>query len=187
MKRSIFKMKFEEKTLSKEMIYEGKIINVERHKVLLPNQKTSYREVVKHNGAVAVCAVTPEHQVILVKQYRKPMDEVLLEIPAGKLEIGENREDAAKRELEEETGYKTDKLTVIGEVYGTPGFSNEKITIYFAQNLHKGEAHLDEDEFVEKVLYSMEEVKYAVQKNEINDAKTLIAFQYLLLNYNHSN
>ncbi|HCT0371766.1 TPA: NUDIX hydrolase, partial [Staphylococcus pseudintermedius] len=165
-------MHFEEKTISKESIYKGKIIEVEKHKVSLPNNKTAYREVVKHNGAVAICALTPDQQVILVKQYRKALEQELLEIPAGKLEPGEDRESAAMRELEEETGYKAKKLTLIGEVYGTPGFSNEKISVYFADNLVEGKVNLDEDEFVEKVLYSLDDVKKAVEARTIEDAKT---------------
>ncbi|PCF33093.1 ADP-ribose pyrophosphatase [Staphylococcus delphini] len=180
-------MHFEEKTISKESIYKGRIIEVEKHKVSLPNNETAYREVVKHNGAVAICALTPDQQVILVKQYRKALEQELLEIPAGKLEPGEDRESAAMRELEEETGYKAKKLTLIGEVYGTPGFSNEKISVYFADNLVEGEVNLDEDEFVEKVLYSLEDVKKAIEARTIEDAKTFIAFQHLLLHYNHSN
>lgn len=178
-------MHFEEKTISKESIYKGKIIEVEKHKVSLPNNETAYREVVKHNGAVAICALTPDQQVILVKQYRKALEQELLEIPAGKLEPGEDRESAAMRELEEETGYKAKKLTLIGEVYGTPGFSNEKISVYFADNLVEGKVNLDEDEFVEKVLYSLDDVKKAVEARTIEDAKTFIAFQHLLLHYNH--
>ena len=179
-------MHFEEKTISKESIYKGKIIEVEKHKVSLPNNETAYREVVKHNGAVAICALTPDQQVILVKQYRKALEQELLEIPAGKLEPGEDRESAAMRELEEETGHKAKKLTLIGEVYGTPGFSNEKISVYFADNLVEGKVNLDEDEFVEKVLYSLDDVKKAVEARTIEDAKTFIAFQHLLLHYNHS-
>ncbi|HGH0787372.1 TPA: NUDIX hydrolase [Staphylococcus pseudintermedius] len=179
-------MHFEEKTISKESIYKGKIIEVEKHKVSLPNNETAYREVVKHNGAVAICALTPDQQVILVKQYRKALEQELLEIPAGKLEPGEDRESAAMRELEEETGYKAKKLTLIGEVYGTPGFSNEKISVYFADNLVEGKVNLDEDEFVEKVLYSLDDVKKAVEARTIEDAKTFIAFQHLILHYNHS-
>ncbi|MBC8683174.1 NUDIX hydrolase [Staphylococcus pseudintermedius] len=179
-------MHFEEKTISKESIYKGKIIEVEKHKVSLPNNETAYREVVKHNGAVAICALTPDQQVILVKQYRKALEQELLEIPAGKLEPGEDRESAAMRELEEETGYKAKKLTLIGEVYGTPGFSNEKISVYFADNLVEGKVNLDEDEFVEKVLYSLDDVKKTVEARTIEDAKTFIAFQHLLLHYNHS-
>ncbi|PWZ74400.1 ADP-ribose pyrophosphatase, partial [Staphylococcus pseudintermedius] len=84
------------------------------------------------------------------------------------------------------TGYKAKKLTLIGEVYGTPGFSNEKISVYFADNLVEGKVNLDEDEFVEKVLYSLDDVKKAVEACTIEDAKTFIAFQHLLLHYNHS-
>lgn len=179
-------MSFQEKTISKKTIYEGKVITVEKHLVELPNQATSYREVVKHNGAVAICALTPENEVILVKQFRKALEDTLLEIPAGKLEPGERRISAAKRELEEETGYIADDLELIGEVYGTPGFANELISIYFAENLKKGEMQLDEDEFVEKIYFTMSDVKKAVEGREIKDAKTLIAFQYLLSHYNHS-
>ncbi|WP_415409284.1 NUDIX hydrolase [Staphylococcus agnetis] len=179
-------MSFEEKTLSKETLYEGKIITVEKHLVELPNQETSYREVVKHNGAVAICALTPDQKVILVKQYRKALEDTLLEIPAGKLEPNESRINAAKRELEEETGYIADELKLIGEVYGAPGFTNELISIYFANHVEKGQMQLDEDEFVEKIYYTLDEVEKAVNHRQIKDAKTLIAFQYLLSNYNHS-
>ncbi|ARJ51905.1 NUDIX hydrolase [Staphylococcus lutrae] len=179
-------MQFEEKTLSKECIYKGKIIEVEKHKVTLPNDATAFREVVKHPGAVAICALTPQREVILVKQYRKAMEQVLLEIPAGKLEPGEDRVEAAMRELEEETGFKAKNITLIGEVYGSPGFSDEKISIYFTDMLEQGTEKLDDDEFVEKVFYSIEAVEKAIRSHHIEDAKTLIAFQYLLLHYNHS-
>ncbi|MCS4485483.1 NUDIX domain-containing protein [Staphylococcus americanisciuri] len=179
-------MNFKEPTVEKETIYHGRIIDVEKHLVSLPNGKTAYREVVKHNGAVAVCAMNPEGQVILVKQFRKPLEHALLEIPAGKLEVGEDREAAARRELEEETGYRAKTMQHIGDVYGTPGFSNELISIYFTNDLEKGDVNLDEDEFVKTVLYSLSDVEQAVKNREINDAKTLIAFQHLLLFYNHS-
>lgn len=179
-------MNFEEKTIEKESIYEGRIIRVEKHLVSLPNGETATREVVKHNGAVAICAMTPEGKVLLVNQYRKPLEHMLLEIPAGKLEPGEDREDAAKRELEEETGYRAHSLQHIGDVYGTPGFSNELISIYFTDDIEKGEMNLDADEFVEPIQYSLSEVEEAVKNRNVNDAKTLIAFQYVLLVYNHS-
>ncbi|KIX91538.1 ADP-ribose pyrophosphatase [Staphylococcus microti] len=179
-------MNFEEKTIEKESIYDGRIIRVEKHLVSLPNGNTAYREVVKHNGAVAICAVNPEGQVILVKQFRKPLEHELLEIPAGKLEIGEDREAAAKRELEEETGYRAKTLQHIGDIYGTPGFSNELISVYFTDDIEKGDMNLDADEFVEPILYSLSDVEEAVKTRKINDAKTLIAFQHLLLVYNHS-
>ncbi|UXR81528.1 NUDIX hydrolase [Staphylococcus sp. IVB6214] len=179
-------MNFEEKTIEKESIYQGRIIDVEKHLVSLPNGETALREVVKHNGAVAVCAVTPEGKVILVKQFRKPLEQTLLEIPAGKLEPGEDRLSAAMRELEEETGYRAYTLQHIGDVYGTPGFSNELISIYFTDDIVKGEMNLDDDEFVETILYSLSDIENAVKNREINDAKTLIAFQHVLSVYNHS-
>ena len=135
---------------------------------------------------MAVCAITPENEVLLVKQFRKPAEKPLLEIPAGKLEKNEEREEAAKRELEEETGYIAKNLQFVTHMYGSPGFSNEKLTIYFADQLEVGEMNLDDDEFVEVHKFSIEEVKEALQNAEIEDAKTIIALQHLLLNYNHS-
>lgn len=175
-----------EKTLHKESIYKGAIIDLEVHDIELPDGQTSKRELVYHNGAVAVCAINPDNQVILVRQYRKPAEKTLLEIPAGKLEINEERESAAKRELEEETGYIAENLELITEMYGSPGFSNEKISIYLAKDLKIGEMNLDDDEFIEIETYNIEEITIMLQNKEIEDAKTIIALQYLLLNYNHS-
>ncbi|MFQ3853970.1 NUDIX hydrolase [Staphylococcus parequorum] len=175
-----------EKTLHKESIYKGAIIDLEVHDIELPDGQTSKRELVYHNGAVAVCAINPDNQVILVRQYRKPAEKTLLEIPAGKLELNEERESAAKRELEEETGYIAENLELITEMYGSPGFSNEKISIYLAKDLKIGEMNLDDDEFIEIETYNIEEITSMLQNQEIEDAKTIIALQYLLLNYNHS-
>lgn len=174
-----------EKTLHKESIYKGAIIDLEVHDIELPDGQTSKRELVYHNGAVAVCAINPDNQVILVRQYRKPAEKTLLEIPAGKLEINEERESAAKRELEEETGYIAENLELITEMYGSPGFSNEKISIYLAKDLKIGEMNLDDDEFIEIETYNIEEITVMLQNKEIEDAKTINALQYLLLNYNH--
>ncbi|PTE93811.1 ADP-ribose pyrophosphatase [Staphylococcus equorum] len=174
-----------EKTLHKESIYKGAIIDLEVHDIELPDGQTSKRELVYHNGAVAVCAINPDNQVILVRQYRKPAEKTLLEIPAGKLEINEERESAAKRELEEETGYIAENLELITEMYGSPGFSNEKISIYLAKDLKIGEMNLDDDEFIEIETYNIEEITIMLQNKEIEDAKTIIALQYLSLNYNH--
>lgn len=179
-------MKLTEETISKENIYNGRIINLEKHEVRLPNGKTSEREIVLHNGAVSVLAITPENEVIVVEQFRKAMEKTLIEIPAGKLEIGEERESAALRELEEETGYIADKLELIGEVYGCPGFCNEKVSIYIAKSLTEGKVNLDEDEFLHLNKIPVEKIKSLLLSHEIEDAKTMIAFQYLLLNYNHS-
>lgn len=179
-------MDFNEKTFDRTVIYNGKIIDLELHDVELPDGKTSKREIIKHNGAVAICAITPEKEVLLVKQYRKPIEKPLLEIPAGKLEEDEEREEAAKRELEEETGYKANHLTFITHMYGSPGFSNEKLTIYFTDNLSEGELNLDDDEFVELHKIHLDDIHALLENHEIEDAKTIIALQYVLLNYNHS-
>ena len=109
----------------------------------------------------------------------------MLEIPAGKLEEYEEREEAAKRELEEETGYKANHLTFITHMYGSPGFSNEKLTIYFTDHLSVGELNLDDDEFVELHKIHLDDIHALIENHEIEDAKTMIALQYVLLNYNH--
>lgn len=173
------------KTIDRTVIYNGKIIDLEVHDIELPDGSTSKRELIYHNGAVAVCAVTPENEVLLVKQFRKPIEKPLLEIPAGKLESGEDRIEAAKRELQEETGYIASDLELITDMYGSPGFSSEKLTIYFANQLTEGEMNLDEDEFVELHKLPIKDVKSMLDNKEIADAKTIIALQHLLLNYNH--
>ncbi|MBL7573253.1 NUDIX hydrolase [Staphylococcus saccharolyticus] len=178
-------MRLFEKTIDRTVIYNGKIIDLEVHDIELPDGSTSKRELIYHNGAVAVCAVTPENEVLLVKQFRKPIEKPLLEIPAGKLESGEDRIEAAKRELQEETGYIASDLELITDMYGSPGFSSEKLTIYFANQLTEGEMNLDEDEFVELHKLPIKDVKSMLDNKEIADAKTIIALQHLLLNYNH--
>ncbi|MCI2947579.1 NUDIX hydrolase [Staphylococcus caledonicus] len=179
-------MEFNEKTFDRTVIYNGKIIDLEIHDVELPDGNTSKRELVYHNGAVAVCAITPENEVLLVEQYRKPVEKPLLELPAGKLEEDEEREEAAKRELEEETGYIAKDLELITNMYGSPGFSNEKLTIYFADQLSEGTLNLDDDEFVELHKVPVKDIKALLDSNEIEDAKTIIGLQHVLLNYNHS-
>ncbi|PTF03362.1 ADP-ribose pyrophosphatase [Staphylococcus devriesei] len=179
-------MEFNEKTFDRTVIYNGKIIDLEIHDVELPDGNTSKRELVYHNGAVAVCAITPENEVLLVKQYRKPVEKPLLELPAGKLEEDEEREEAAKRELEEETGYIAKDLELITNMYVSPGFSNEKLTIYFTDQLSEGTLNLDDDEFVELHKVPVKDIKALLDSNEVEDAKTIIGLQHILLNYNHS-
>ncbi|WP_323704811.1 NUDIX hydrolase [Mammaliicoccus sp. Dog046] len=179
-------MKLTEETISKEVIYKGRIFDLEKHQVSLPNGETSEREIILHNGAVSVLAVTPEEEILVVEQFRKAMEKTLIEIPAGKLEIGEDREEAAIRELEEETGYIADQLELIGEVYGCPGFCNEKVSIYIAKDLKVGKINLDEDEFLNVTKIPVSEIQSLLSSGKIEDAKTLIAFQHFALNYNNS-
>ncbi|MER1959477.1 MAG: NUDIX hydrolase, partial [Solibacillus sp.] len=124
-----------EKMLSSEKLFGGRVIDLYLEEVELPNGKTSTREVVKHPGAVAVIALTSDHKMVMVKQYRRPMDRILVEIPAGKLEKGEEPIVTAKRELEEETGYTTDSLSHIISFYTSPGFADELVHLYLAEDL----------------------------------------------------
>lgn len=171
----------EEKTLDTKVIYNGKIIDLHLEKVELPDGNTSQREVVKHPGAVAVLAVTPENRIVLVRQYRKPLNREIVEIPAGKLEPNESPELCAKRELEEETGYRTEKLEFLQSFYTSPGFADEIIHIYYTDQLEVGNEQPDEDEFVETVEVTLDEAIEMVQNQQIYDAKTAFAIQFLQL------
>lgn len=175
--------KFEEKTLSEEKIFAGRVISLYHQKVELPNGKTSTREIVKHPGAVAVIPITDEGKIVLVEQYRKAMERSILEIPAGKLEAGEEPLITAKRELEEETGYEASEWTHIQSFYTSPGFADEYIHVFVATGLKKLEnsAELDEDEFVEIFELTLDECLTELQKGSIHDAKTCYAIQYLQL------
>lgn len=173
--------KFEEKTIHTEKIYDGKIISLQVDDVQLPNGKTSKRELVKHPGAVAVIPITPDKKILFVEQYRKPLERSLIEIPAGKLETGEDPEITAIRELEEETGYTTKKLTYVTSFYTSPGFADELIYIYLTDELERLEQSIpgDEDEFVELVELTLDEAEKYVKQQRIHDAKTNFAILYL--------
>lgn len=170
-----------EKTISTETIYEGRIIDLKIEEVELPNGKRSSREIIKHPGAVAIIAMTDEKKIVMVQQYRKALEKVIVEIPAGKLEKGEKPEHTAIRELEEETGYICESLTPLISFYTSPGFADELIHIYLANNLTKKEnpASLDEDEFVDVVELTLEEALEYMKEQKIYDAKTVYAVQYL--------
>ena len=170
-------MDFEEKTLKRESKFKGHIFEVAVDEVLLPDGKTAGRELIFHKGAVAVLAVTPEGKIIIVKQYRKAIEAVSYEIPAGKLA-------AAARELEEETQYKGD-LELIYEFYTAIGFCNERIKLYVATNLKPVEnpRPLDDDEFLELYELTYEECMELVASGAIQDAKTIIALQYYALHF----
>ena len=175
--------KFEEKTIASEQIYSGKVISLRVEDVELPDGKTSKRELIKHPGAVAVIALTPENKIILVEQYRKALERSLVEIPAGKLEPGEEPVRSAERELEEETGYECSKMEHIISFYTSPGFADELVHMYLAHDLRVKEnaAGLDEDEFVEVLELTLEEAEEYIKEGRIKDAKTAYAVQYLQL------
>lgn len=168
-------MDFTEKTISTHEIYNGRIIHVKEDTVMLPNGQKAGRELVEHNGGVGVIALDENRNVLLVGQYRKPYDEVVLEIPAGKLEQNENPLEAGKRELREETGYTADTVTFLGKCYPTPGYCSEIIHLYLAEDLTWVGQNLDPGEFVEVSKIPLSKLTDMVMNNEIYDAKTIIA------------
>lgn len=172
-----------EKTVSSKQIFKGKVISVKVDEVKLPNGNTSKREIVNHPGAVAIIALTPENKILLVQQFRKPLERVIYEIPAGKIEPGEEPSRTAMRELEEETGYECDYLEHIQSFYTSPGFADEIIHIYYTDKIKPttSNAELDADEFVDLVEISLEEAVSLIQEEKIYDAKTVYAIQYLQL------
>ncbi|TWI57969.1 NUDIX hydrolase [Halalkalibacter nanhaiisediminis] len=170
-----------EKTTKTTDIFKGKVIDLKVEEVELPNGKTSKREIVKHPGAVAILPITKEGKLVLVRQYRKALDKVIVEIPAGKLEKGEEPLASAKRELEEETGYKADYLDFIVSFYTSPGFADEIIHLYITDKLKKGQVAPDEDEFLDIIEVSLEEAEEMVKNQTIHDAKTVFAVQYMKL------
>lgn len=168
-------MDFTETTIDTKEIYSGRIIHIKEDIVRLPNGETAGRELVLHNGGVAVIAVDENEDVLMVRQYRKPYEEVVLEVPAGKLEKGENPQKAGLRELREETGYTAKKCRFIGKSYPSPGYLNEVISMYLAEDLEFVGQELDHDEFVEVKKIPLCELFEMVMDNKIADAKTQIA------------
>lgn len=167
-----------EKTISSKRIHEGKILNLRVDEVLLPNDKTSLREIVEHNGAVAIVAVTDDNKILMVRQYRKAVEKVLIEIPAGKLEKGEAPYDCAKRELIEETGFRAHQLEEVMEIVTSPGFCTEKIHLFVAKNLSADYLDNDEDEFIDIITMDLDEALEKIVSREIVDSKTIIGLLY---------
>jgi ADP-ribose pyrophosphatase len=176
--------KFEEKTLKTESVFKGNVISLQVDDVLLPDGKKAKRELIKHPGAVCVIALTDDKKIILVEQYRKALERPLVEVPAGKLEPGEEPELSAKRELEEETGYRPGHMTHVQSFYTSPGFADELVHVFLAEDLVKVEEGLtaDEDEFVELMEVTIEEAEQLLKEDRIYDAKTMWALQYVRLN-----
>ncbi len=168
-------MKLKENKISSKEIFEGKVMRVTVDKVELPNGAEAVRELVHHRGAVCVLPLTDEGDVICVRQFRYAHGEVLLEIPAGKLEEGEDDHRAAVlRELSEETGARCNELIYLGKLYPSPAIFTEVIHMYLAKGLTFGETHPDEDEFLEVTRVPLETLKEMVMRGEIYDAKTQV-------------
>lgn len=166
-------MNFEEKTLDYEYVYEGKVIDVRRDNVEISTGRKSVREVVEHSGGVVIVAQKSSDTILMVKQFRYPIKKTVLELPAGKLEKGEEPFPAAKRELEEETGYKANFWKDLGYINTTPGFCNEKLYLYYASDLEFVGEHPDEGEIIQCFEYKLNEIYEKIKTGEINDAKTI--------------
>ncbi|MDI3312111.1 MAG: NUDIX hydrolase [Thermoanaerobacterium sp.] len=173
-------MELTEVTKNSNIIFSGKIINLRVDDVVLPNGKIATREIVEHNGGVSILAINKNGKIIMVEQYRKPAEKMLIEIPAGKLNIGEKPLECAKRELMEETGYIAKELKHLFSFYPSPGFSTEILHLFLADDLEKGISNTDPDEFLNVHEYTIDEIRDIMQKGLIEDAKTLIALLYYI-------
>ena len=170
-----FKNLNEVKTGSQE-IFDGVILHLYKDTVQLPNGKPATREVIRHVGAVGVIPITEDGKVIVERQFRYPLNRVVTEIPAGKLDsFTEDRLSAARRELEEETGYIAGEWIELGDYYPTPAYCDERITLYLARDLSQGQRHLDEDEFLNFEAVPLTELVADVMAGRITDGKTQVA------------
>lgn len=164
-----------EKTLDTTEIYNGRVVRLHRDTVLLENGETSTREVIEHSGGVCILPLTDDNEILFVKQFRYPFKTVLMEIPAGKREKGENPLDCGVRELKEEVGASAQKITYLGKLYPTVAYDTEVIYMYMAQDLSFSEQHLDKDEFVDVVKLPFDKAVEMVLNDEIPDSKTQLA------------
>lgn len=167
--------KFFEKTLSSEKIFSGKIFDVKQDKIIQSTGQKATRDVVVHSGGVVIVA-EKSNQILMVKQYRYPVEKTLIELPAGRLDkTGESIIEAAKRELLEETGFVAKKWTDLGYIYSSPGFTTEKLFLFHATNLEFKNQQPDEDEIIEFEFYETKKIISMILNGEINDAKTICA------------
>ena len=168
-------MDLTERKLGREDKFAGRIVTVHVDTVELPNGETATREVVDHPGGVCILALDSQDRALLVSQFRYPYEKVLRELPAGKLEYGEDPREAAIRELKEETGAEAGAFSSLGELYPSPGYCGEIIRMYLAQDLRFGETHLDEDEFLNLERIPFDRLVEQVLSGEVKDAKTIAA------------
>jgi ADP-ribose pyrophosphatase len=164
-------------------VYECSFMSLYEDQVILKDQRITERIYIKHPGGAAMLATTDEDKIILIKQFRYPLDEIIYEIPAGKMDIElESFKNCAIRELEEETGYHSNDVSFLYQIYPCVGYSDEKIEIYRAKHAYKVNNPLpqDMDENIESYLFTREETQKLLEKNMIKDGKTLIAIQYWL-------
>lgn len=166
-------MDLTERTVESKTIFEGRIVKLTVDQAELPDGSLAVREVVYHPGGVAILALDDRNYVALVRQYRYPIGQLLLELPAGKLDAGEDHRLAAARELSEETGLEAAELTYLGYILASPGFCDESLHMYLARGLTQKEQHLDADEFLNVVTMPFDELVRQVMDGTITDAKTV--------------
>ena len=165
----------EEKSISSDYVYRGKILDVRLETIILPEGKTGQREIVDHGDSIVVVPVDKDNQIVLVKQYRKALEAFLLEAPAGGIEEDETPNDAALRELQEEIGYTSDSIEYMGGFWIAPGFCNEYMHSYIARDLIESQLPPDEDESIEIVSVPISEIPDLIRSGEIEDAKSISA------------
>lgn len=168
-------MNLRETPVEQQIQYEGRIIRLRVDKAQLPNGKIATREVVEHNGGVCIAALTEQQELLFVRQFRYPYQEVVLELPAGKIDKGEEPLACGKRELTEETGASAQQYRSLGRLYPSPGYCGEVIHLFLATGLSFGRMNLDEDEFLEVERIPLEKAVQMVLDNEVPDAKTQVA------------
>lgn len=165
-------MHLEEKTISSETIYEGVIFTVRKDSAELEDGSVARRDIILHSGGVCVIPVTENNEIFMVRQYRYPFHEITCEIPAGKLNHGENHAECGKRELLEETGFTCSEYIYLGEMYPTPAYNSEITHMYLAKGLEYKKQNLDDDEFLDVIKIPLEKAVEMVMKNELKDGKT---------------
>lgn len=174
-------MDCKEYTKKQNLIYKGRILSLYNDEVMLADGSESKREYVHHNGGSSVLAVDKEGYIYLVEQYRYPYHEMLLEIPAGKVNIGESSYDCAMRELKEETGLRAKSLKDLGLIYPSPGYTDEPLHIFYTEDFEIGESHLDEHEFLNLRRIKLDDALKMIKENTIKDSKTVVAIlRYVL-------
>lgn len=171
-------MELVEKRIDGEYKFKGHICSLRVDRAELPDGKIVGREVVEHAGGVAVLPVDEDGNCYMVSQFRYPMERVMLEVPAGKIDGSEGHRVCAERELSEETGFTADELLYLGGFASSPGFCTEVLHIYLARGLHRGEMHLDEGEFLNVEKYPLSELLGMLDKGQIEDGKTAIALLF---------
>lgn len=170
--------KFKEITTSSELIYKGKIIDVYKDQVICPNGHKSTRELIRHCKASCILAITNDNKVLIERQYRYPYDEVIFEFPAGKCDKDEDPMTTAVRELEEETGYKAQKVKYLGKMYPSCAYTDEIIYLYLCTDLIKTHTNFDENEYLEVEEVSFDELEELIRNDKLNDAKSLCAYTF---------